>query len=106
MHYRGGGEARQNRNQEHDQSFGLITEDELVNAQSAYQNSTNAGDDFLVRAQFLPVLREWVAIERSGRLNRLITRLIVRLGRVSRLVAAYNGQRGLTLRTHLRPIYV
>src|SRR5713226_4052729 len=108
VHDRRQGKATQHGNQQHDQTFLLVTENELVDSQTTDDDAQNSGDDFLVGARRFPVLHHRLAVHRRWRLNRLVTWLIRLLIICLRLIllAANRRQHGLTLKTTLRKVVI
>ena len=87
LHNDGQHAARQQRYQQHDDAFGLVTQNEFVNAEGAQEEATNTSCYFLVRASRLPILSAARLVQRSRRLNGLVSRLIVGLRLRRRLIS-------------------
>src|SRR5207247_11082148 len=102
------GEATQHRHTQHGHAFFLIAEYELMNSQAADNNPEDAGDDLLVGASLLPILRRRLCIERAGRLNRLVSWLVRRcvVSWLASSVGTYQRQRRITLRTVVRDVRI
>src|SRR5437867_11676220 len=78
-------EARQSKaaqygNEQHGQTFFLITKNELVNSQPTDDDAQDPGQNLFVRPHAFPVLHRWPAVQRRGRLNRLVAGLEFRSG--------------------------